>query len=94
VAQATGVGFSQYVDLALSYARFVQSDEGVWLVEIPVLPGCVTWGKTRAEAVLMARDAVEAWVLTGISFGDPLPEIDGSVLLHGAGPNGNDKAES
>ncbi len=42
----------------------------------------------------MARDAVEAWVLTGIRFADPLPEIDGSVLFHGADPDGDAEAES
>jgi hypothetical protein len=30
----------------------------------------------------MARDAIEAWVLTALRFGDELPEIDGCVLQY------------
>jgi predicted RNase H-like HicB family nuclease len=51
-------------------------------VEIPVLPGCVTWGDTRAEAALMAEDAVQGWLVTALRFGDKIPEIDGFTLSH------------
>jgi antitoxin HicB len=77
-----GVSFEQYVRLALSHARYTQNADGTWTVEIPILPGCITWGETRDEAVEMARDAIEAWVLTALRFGDELPEIDGCVLQY------------
>ena len=69
-----------YVRLALSHAVFVPNDDGSWTVEITVLPGCVTWGKTRAEAALMAEDAAEGWLLTALQFGDEIPVIDGFAL--------------
>ena len=83
MVQAVRVNLSQYVDLALSHARFSEDDDGTWTVEVPVLPGCVTWGATRGEAVQMARDAIEAWVLTAIRFGDEVPMIDGCSLQYG-----------
>ena len=83
MVQAVRVNLSQYVDLALSHARFSEDDDGTWTVEVPVLPGCVTWGATRGEAVQMARDAIEAWVLTAIRFGDEVPTIDGCSLQYG-----------
>jgi len=83
MVQAVRVNLSQYVDLALSHARFTQEDDGAWSVEVPVFPGCVSWGNTRGEAVQMARDAIEAWVLTAIRFGDELPIIDGCALQYG-----------
>ncbi len=50
--------WNEYVRLALSYAEFVENEDGTWSVEVPVLPGCATWGETRAEAASMAEDAV------------------------------------
>jgi predicted RNase H-like HicB family nuclease len=47
-----------------------------------MLPGCITWGKMRNEAVEMAEDAIEAWVLTALRFGDEIPEVDGCVLQY------------
>ena len=75
-----GVSFSEYVQLALSHARYTQNEDGSWTVEVPPLPGCITWGKDRKEAVEMAIDAIEGWILTALRFGDDLPEIDGCVL--------------
>ncbi len=79
---AIKVNFEQYVRLALSYAQFSQNEDGSWTVELPVLPGCITWGATRSEAVEMAKDAAEAWVLTALRFGDEIPPIDGDTLLY------------
>ena len=79
---AVKVNFEQYVRLALSHAQFSQNEDDSWTVEIPVLPGCVTWGATRSEAVEMAKDAAEAWVLTALRFGDEIPPIDGNPLQY------------
>ena len=74
--------WSDYVKLALSYAVFTQNEDSSWTVEIPVLPGCVTWGGTRAEAALMAEDAVHGWLVTAIRFGDDVPPIEGYSLAN------------
>ena len=76
------VSFEQYVRLALSHTEFSQNEDGSWTAEIPVLPGCITWGATRSEAVEMAKDAAEAWVLTALRFGDEVPPIDGNSLQY------------
>ena len=78
------VNFEQYVRLALSHAKFSQNEDGSWTVQIPVLPGCVTWGATRSEAVEMAKDAIEAWIMTALRFRDEIPVIDGCSLHHSA----------
>ena len=83
VRQVTKVPLDKYIDLALSHARFTRNEDGSWTCEVSVLPGCVTCGRTKSKAVEMARDAVEAWVLTAIRFGDVVPEIDGCVLAYG-----------
>ncbi len=33
-------------------------EDGQWVAECPSLPGCVTQGHTREEAVANARDAI------------------------------------
>jgi len=82
MGSAIKVNFEQYVRLALSHAQFSQNEDGSWTVELPVLPGCITWGATRSEAVEMAKDAAEAWILTALRFGDEIPPIDGNTLLY------------
>ncbi len=76
------ITFEQYVRLALSHARFSRNEDASWTVEVPVLPGCITWGITRIEAVEMAKDAIEAWIITALRFGDEIPAIDGCYLQY------------
>ncbi len=54
----TQLSWNEYVRLALTYAEFTSNEDKGWTVEVPVLSGCVIWGETRAEAALMAEDAV------------------------------------
>jgi predicted RNase H-like HicB family nuclease len=76
------IGFEQYVRLALSHTEFSRNEDDSWTAQIPVLPGCVTWGTTRGEAVEMVKDAAEAWILTALRFGDEVPPIDGNSLQY------------
>ena len=82
VEQANRITFEQYVRLALSHARFSLNEDTSWTVEVPVLPGCISWGMTRREAVEMAKDAIEAWIITALRFGDEIPAIDGCYLQY------------
>ena len=39
--------------------------EDGWLVaECPILPGCISQGRTRDEALANIREAIEAWLET------------------------------
>jgi predicted RNase H-like HicB family nuclease len=78
----TKVTFEQFIRLALSHAQYSLNEDGTWTVEVPVLPGCISWAPMRGEAVEMAKDAIEAWVLTALRFGDEIPEVDGCVLQY------------
>ena len=82
VEQTNKITFEQYVRLALSHARFSRNEDTSWTAEVPVLPGCITWGITRREAVEMAKDAIEAWIITALRFGDEIPVIDGCYLQY------------
>jgi predicted RNase H-like HicB family nuclease len=37
-------------------------EDGYWVTECPSLPGCVSQGKTREEAIANAREAIEGYI--------------------------------
>jgi predicted RNase H-like HicB family nuclease len=76
------LSWNDYVRLCLSYAEFTQNEDEGWTVEVRPLPGCVTWGETRAEAALMAEDAIHGWLVLALHFGDPIPVIDNYTLAY------------
>ncbi len=58
-------------------ARFIvylePAGEGGYVAPVPALPGCVTQGEIRGEALAMAEDAVKACVGSLKKHGEPLP---------------------
>lgn len=50
-----------------------QDEDGVFVVECPALPGCVSQGKTREEAVTNIRDAIGGYVASLIKHDEPVP---------------------
>ncbi len=50
-----------------------EEDEG-YIAVVPDLAGCSSWGKTDAEAIREARDAIEAWIKATRSARRPVPE--------------------
>ena len=50
-------------------------DEGRgYTVLVPALPGCITQGRTRAEALERAREAIAAYIKSLEADGEPVPE--------------------
>jgi antitoxin HicB len=45
-----------------------------YTVLVPALPGCVTQGGTRDEAIMRAKEAIEAYVESLRKDGEPVPE--------------------
>ena len=57
-------------------------EDGYWVVECPSLPGCISQGKTKEEAVQNIREAIEGYVLVLQDDGLPVPpERFEAVLL-------------
>lgn len=50
------------------------NDPDGYLVTCPALPGLVTQGNTLDEALAMAKDAIEGYLISLIKHGDPIPE--------------------
>jgi predicted RNase H-like HicB family nuclease len=57
-------------------------EDGYWVAECPSLPGCVSQGKTKEDAVQNIREAIEGYVLALREDGLPIPpERFDAVLL-------------
>ena len=41
-----------------------RGEDGYWLAEVPTLPGCMTQGKTKAEAIENIKEAIAGWIET------------------------------
>ncbi|MBI3933184.1 MAG: type II toxin-antitoxin system HicB family antitoxin [Acidobacteria bacterium] len=39
-----------------------QDETGYYVAEVPALPGCLSQGKTREEALANIREAIEGWL--------------------------------
>ena len=39
-----------------------QDETGYFVAEVPALPGCLSQGKTREEALANIREAIEGWL--------------------------------
>lgn len=50
-----------------------QDEDGVFVAEVPSLPGCVSQGATRNEALGNAREAIEAYLESLRAHNEPIP---------------------
>lgn len=49
-------------------------EDGLWVAECPSLPGCVTQGSTRSDAVVNAREAIGEYVAALEDDDLPVPD--------------------
>jgi predicted RNase H-like HicB family nuclease len=49
-------------------------EDGFWVAECPSLPGCVSQGASREEAIANIREAIEGYVLALQQDNLPVPE--------------------
>lgn len=49
-------------------------EDGFWVVECPSLPGCISQGRTRNEALVNIREAIEDYVAVLREDGHEVPE--------------------
>lgn len=54
--------------------KLEQDKDGVFVAECPSLPGCISQGKTRTEAVKNAKEAIEGYLVSLKKHNEPLPQ--------------------
>ena len=50
-----------------------QDEDGIFVAEVPALPGCISQGSTRKEALENAQEAMELYIESLEAHGDPIP---------------------
>jgi predicted RNase H-like HicB family nuclease len=53
---------------------FWSDEDNLWIADVPDLPGCMTHGNSRAEALANAAEAIEGWIETAREVGMEIPE--------------------
>jgi predicted RNase H-like HicB family nuclease len=58
----------------MKYRVYLEQDEdGVFVATCPALPGCVSQGRSRAEATDNIREAIEGYLKSLTKHGEPVP---------------------
>jgi len=56
-------------------------EDGYWVVECPTLPGCISQGKTKEEALANIREAIQGYITALEEDGLAVPEERFETLL-------------
>jgi predicted RNase H-like HicB family nuclease len=71
---------------AMKYTVVLEKDEdGVYIVTVPALPGCISDGKTVEEALINIKEAIQGFIEDMIVDGESIPndvEIIGNVEIN------------
>ncbi len=54
-----------------------QEEDGRWIAEVPDLPGVMTYGSTRGEAVSKAKALALRVLADRLEHGEDVPELHG-----------------
>ncbi len=58
----------------MHYRILIEQDEdGVFIAECPSLPGCVSQGNTRKEAISNIHDAIKGYIESLKKHNEPIP---------------------
>jgi predicted RNase H-like HicB family nuclease len=66
----------------MKYRIFIEQDEdGIFVAECPSLPGCISQGKTRTQAVENIQDAIRGYLESLDKHDEPIPpSIDEEIV--------------
>ena len=58
----------------MKYRIFIEQDEdGIFVAECPALPGCISQGNSRSEAVQNITDAIAGYLESLKKHSEPIP---------------------
>ncbi|MHB2148234.1 type II toxin-antitoxin system HicB family antitoxin [Calditrichota bacterium LG25] len=66
----------------MKYRVIIEQDEdGVFVAEVPSLPGCISQGVTRAEALKNIQEAIAVYIESLKAHNEPIPpSIDEEIV--------------
>ena len=58
----------------MKYRVFIEQDEdGVFVAEVPALPGCISQGNTRKDALRNIQEAITVYLESLKAHNEPIP---------------------
>lgn len=58
----------------MRFRIFIKQDEnGVFTSEVPELPGCISQGNTREDAIINIKDAISGYLTSLKKHDEPIP---------------------
>jgi len=58
----------------MKYRVLIEQDEdGVFVAEVPSLPGCISQGDTRAQVLINIQDAIDGYLESLRQHDEPVP---------------------
>jgi len=58
----------------MKYRILIEQDEdGIFVAECPALPGCISDGKTREEAINNIQEAIQGYIESLRKHNEPIP---------------------
>jgi len=51
-----------------------RGEDGYWVAEVPSLPGCVSQGQSKVDAIGNIREAIDGWIETAVANGQTVPD--------------------
>ena len=70
----------EYITAAMLRAEYKMLEDETYWGEIPPLQGLWANADTLKECEEELESVLEDWILIGLDFGDPIPEIDGLTV--------------
>jgi len=66
----------------MKYRVIIEQDEdGIFIAEVPSLPGCISQGETRTEALKNIQEAIEVYIESFKAHNEPVPpSIDEKII--------------
>ena len=56
-------------------------EDGYWVAECPSLPGCISQGQSKEEAIVNIREAIQVYIAALMEDGLPVPEDNYQAFL-------------
>jgi len=64
----------QYHRINMKFRIIIEQDEdGNYIAQCPTLPGCISQGKTREEALINIKDAIYGYLASLKKHDEPIP---------------------
>jgi predicted RNase H-like HicB family nuclease len=73
--------FDTDIKLIMRQVILTPGEDGYWVAEVPSLPGCISQGKTREDALTNIKEAIEGYIAALKDDSIPVPEENFEVLV-------------